>query len=95
MFMAGGARVVQCMAAVLAGRRAQAVTVSHTAAPALLDMQDGQDASAPVQAPNMLWLIQRDFLQGKTVQAMVTEALAEVPNPSGNPDIAQVRQLLL
>jgi hypothetical protein len=38
----------------------------------------------------MLWLIQRDFLQGKSVQAMVTEALAEVPNPAGNPDIAQV-----
>ena len=45
---------------------------------------------APVEAPNMLWLIQRDFLEGKTVQQMVSEALSAVPNPSRNPDIAQV-----
>ena len=38
----------------------------------------------------MLWLIQRDFLEGKTVQQMVSEALSAVPNPSRNPDIAQV-----
>jgi hypothetical protein len=37
----------------------------------------------------MLWLIQRDFLEGKTVQQMVAEALARVPNPSQDPDIAQ------
>ncbi len=45
---------------------------------------------APVEAPNMLWLIQRDFLEGKTVQQMVSEALSEVPNPTRNVDIAQV-----
>ena len=38
----------------------------------------------------MLWLIQRDFLEGKTVQQMVSEALSEVPNPTNNVDIAQV-----
>ena len=38
----------------------------------------------------MLWLIQRDFLEGKTVQQMVSEALSEVPNPTRNVDIAQV-----
>ncbi len=38
----------------------------------------------------MLWLIQRDFLEGKTVQQMVSEALAPVSNPSRDPDIAQV-----
>ena len=43
-----------------------------------------------MEAPNMLWLIQRDFLEGKTVQQMVSEALSAVPNPSRNPDIAQV-----
>ncbi|KAK9908714.1 hypothetical protein WJX75_001863 [Coccomyxa subellipsoidea] len=48
---------------------------------------------APVEAPNMLWLIQRDFLEGKTVQQMVAEALARVPNPSQDPDIAQVNKI--
>ncbi len=38
----------------------------------------------------MLWLIQRDFLQGKTVGAMVAEALASQPNPHGDKDIDQV-----
>ena len=42
----------------------------------------------------MLWLIQRDFLEGKTVQQMVSEALSAVPNPSRNPDIAQVLHTL-
>ena len=53
--------------------------------------QQGLEKSrAPVEAPNMLWLIQRDFLEGKTVQQMVSEALAPVSNPSRDPDIAQV-----
>jgi hypothetical protein len=38
----------------------------------------------------MLWLIQRDFLQGKTVGAMVKDALAQQPNPHGDRDIDQV-----
>ena len=38
----------------------------------------------------MLWLIQRDFLQGATVQAMVTQALQPVANPSRDADIEQV-----
>jgi hypothetical protein len=49
-----------------------------------------QQVRAPVEAPNMLWLIQRDFLEGKTVGQMVSEALSEVPNPARNVDIAQV-----
>ncbi len=40
----------------------------------------------------MLWLIQRDFLEGKTVAAMVAEALATVPNPTRDPDIDQARR---
>ena len=38
----------------------------------------------------MLWLTQRDFLEGKTVQQMVSEALSELLNPTRNVDIAQV-----
>ncbi|CAK0744999.1 hypothetical protein CVIRNUC_001589 [Coccomyxa viridis] len=53
----------------------------------------GKQVKAPVEAPNMLWLIQRDFLEGKTVQQMVSEALSAVPNPSRNPDIAQVNKI--
>ncbi len=40
----------------------------------------------------MLWLIQRDFLEGKTVQDMVSEALLPVANPYEDQDIAQVRK---
>lgn len=43
-----------------------------------------------LEAGNMLWLIQRDFLQGKTVNAMVADALAQQPNPHGDRDIEQV-----
>ena len=42
----------------------------------------------------MLWLIQRDFLEGKTVQAMVREALAPQDNALNDPDIAQVRLVI-
>ena len=49
------------------------------------------DKAAPVEPANMLWLIQRDFLEGKTVQAMVREALAPQDNALNDPDIAQVR----
>lgn len=41
----------------------------------------------------MLWLIQRDFLEGKTVQDMVSEALLPVANPFEDQDIAQVNTL--
>ena len=46
--------------------------------------------STAVEPGNMLWLIQRDFLEGKTVDAMVKEALAPVTNPHGDHDISQV-----
>lgn len=45
---------------------------------------------APLAPATMLWLIQRDFLEGKTVQAMVKEALEQVPNPNHDSDIDQV-----
>lgn len=41
----------------------------------------------------LLWLIQRDFLQGKSVQEMVNEALRRVPNEEGDHNIDQVNQI--
>ena len=43
----------------------------------------------------MLWLIQRDFLEGQSVQQMVNAALEPVPNPGHDADIDQVRTPLL
>lgn len=45
------------------------------------------------QPAKLLWLIQRDFLEGKTVQQMVNEALQQVPNLTGNKNIEQVNQI--
>lgn len=55
----------------------------------------GGGGSSPVEPGSMLWLIQRDFLEGKTVQAMVSEALQPVANPYQDQDIAQVHTALL
>lgn len=41
----------------------------------------------------LLWLIQRDFLEGITVKQMVDKALLAVPNPGGDPDIEQVNSI--
>lgn len=41
----------------------------------------------------MLWLIQRDFLGGKSVQEMLAEALAEVPNPGADPEVAAINDV--
>lgn len=41
----------------------------------------------------LLWLIQRDFLQGKSVQEMVNEALQRVPNEDGDKNIELVNQI--
>lgn len=49
----------------------------------------GTTHRAPVEPAAMLWLIQRDFLEGKTVQAMLREALAPQHNALDDPDIAQ------
>ena len=38
----------------------------------------------------MLWLIQRDFLEGTTVQQMVKAALDAVDNPNKDADIKEV-----
>jgi hypothetical protein len=46
-------------------------------------------ASSAIEPGSMLWLIQRDFLEGKSVEAMVKESLAPVANPHGDRDISQ------
>ena len=48
------------------------------------------DGGSSVEPGNMLWLIQRDFLEGKSVEVMVKESLAPVANPHGDRDITQV-----
>lgn len=51
----------------------------------------GQDVA--FEPAKLLWLIQRDFLQGKTVQEMVNEALQVVPNHDGDRNLDQVNQI--
>ncbi|PIA45121.1 hypothetical protein AQUCO_01700575v1 [Aquilegia coerulea] len=51
----------------------------------------GQDVA--FEPAKLLWLIQRDFLQGKSVQEMVYESLQQVPNYGGDKNIAQVNQI--
>ncbi|XVF71906.1 hypothetical protein PTKIN_Ptkin12aG0077600 [Pterospermum kingtungense] len=48
----------------------------------------GQDIA--FEPAKLLWLIQRDFLQGKSVKEMVDEALRHVPNTDGNKNIDQL-----
>ncbi|CAN0886761.1 Guanylate-binding protein 4 [Linum grandiflorum] len=51
----------------------------------------GEDVA--FEPAKLLWLIQRDFLQGKSVQQMVNEALQRVPNQDGDRNIDQVNQI--
>ncbi|KAI3668088.1 hypothetical protein L6452_43163 [Arctium lappa] len=51
----------------------------------------GQDVA--FEPAKLLWLIQRDFLQGKSVKQMVDEALRHVPNSDGDKNIDQVNQI--
>ena len=50
------------------------------------------EGTAPMDTANMLWLIQRDFLEGQPVQQMLAAALQPVANPSNDADIEQARQ---
>lgn len=51
----------------------------------------GQDVA--FEPAKLLWLIQRDFLQGKSVQQMVDEALHRVPNNNGDKNIDELNQI--
>ncbi|KAJ0796698.1 putative guanylate-binding protein [Helianthus annuus] len=53
--------------------------------------ETGQDVA--FEPAKLLWLIQRDFLQGKSVKEMVDEALRHVPNHDGDKNIDQVNQI--
>lgn len=41
----------------------------------------------------MLWLIQRDFLQGVTAGELVAQVLAPVPNPHRDPGLEALNQV--
>ena len=50
--------------------------------------------SPPVWAPpSLLWLIQRDFLQGAEASEHVAATLRPVPNPSGDEHVARLNQI--
>lgn len=49
--------------------------------------------AVPVEPGSMLWVIQRDFLQGKSVQDLVNDALAPVPNPHNDKAIADTNTI--
>ncbi|WJX78938.1 hypothetical protein P8452_62112 [Trifolium repens] len=51
----------------------------------------GQDVA--FEPAKLLWLIQRDFLQGKSVQQMVDEALRQVPNTDRDKNIDMINQI--
>ncbi|GMH33914.1 hypothetical protein BSKO_01748 [Bryopsis sp. KO-2023] len=59
----------------------------------LYNSEGGRMDRMPVEPGNMLWLIQRDFLEGKTVDQMVKDALAPVENAYGDKDISQVNRI--
>ncbi|GAB4814626.1 hypothetical protein N2152v2_001672 [Parachlorella kessleri] len=50
-------------------------------------------ATLPIRPGHMVWLIQRDFLQGKTLQDTLAEALAPVPNPHHDAGITQLNRI--
>ncbi|XP_074368257.1 uncharacterized protein LOC141708498 isoform X2 [Apium graveolens] len=56
-----------------------------------LQKLNGQDVA--FEPAKLLWLIQRDFLQGKSVKEMVDEALKHVPNSDGDKYIDQINQI--
>ncbi|KAK1373072.1 Guanylate-binding protein 4 [Heracleum sosnowskyi] len=51
----------------------------------------GQDVA--FEPAKLLWLIQRDFLQGKSVKEMVDQALQHVPNSDGDKYIEQINHI--
>ncbi|XWS76326.1 hypothetical protein CRYUN_Cryun01aG0166400 [Craigia yunnanensis] len=60
---------------------------------ALLPYTEWKGQDIAFEPAKLLWLIQRDFLQGKSVKEMVDEALRHVPNTDGDKNIAQVNQI--
>ncbi|MEW5300408.1 MAG: hypothetical protein WDW36_003340 [Sanguina aurantia] len=48
---------------------------------------DAGSTGSDFEPGSMLWVIQRDFLQGKSADALVREALALVPNPGKDKEV--------
>ncbi|GAX76575.1 hypothetical protein CEUSTIGMA_g4021.t1 [Chlamydomonas eustigma] len=51
------------------------------------------DQAGSFEPGAMLWLIQRDFLQGKSASDLVAQVLSPVPNPGHDPEIQQLNQI--
>jgi hypothetical protein len=51
------------------------------------------DAAPALEPGAMLWLIQRDFLEGGSPKAALRAALAQVPNPAGDADIGRLNRI--
>eukprot|EP00889_Picochlorum_renovo_P001452 jgi/Picre1/28482/NNA_003886.t1 len=53
----------------------------------------GTNRSNTVQPTSMIWLIQRDFLEGDSLQETLEKALRRVPNPHKDSGIAQLNHI--
>lgn len=51
------------------------------------------DEDPPVRPGSMIWLIQRDFLKGSSLDATLKGALHQVPNPHDDPAITQLNRI--
>lgn len=73
------------------------VAKSHaTGVPPTPQIANGSDllTQEPTVRPgSMVWVIQRDFLQGVDPNEALHEALAQVPNPSGDEGLAQLNRI--
>ncbi len=55
--------------------------------------EESQAQDTPIRPGSMVWLIQRDFLQGATLKKTLETALKQVPNPHKDPAIEQLNRI--
>jgi Guanylate-binding protein, N-terminal domain len=55
--------------------------------------EEGGVQDTPIRPGSMVWLIQRDFLQGATLKKTLETALKQVPNPHKDPAITQLNRI--
>ena len=55
--------------------------------------QSGVAAEAQFAFPTLIWLIQRDFLEGEEVQQHIAEVLAPVANTAGDPHVDELNRI--
>ena len=53
----------------------------------------GRGQNSHFQMPHLMWLIQRDFLEGQSITSMVYAALKPVANPDRNPSLTQLNAI--